>query len=103
MQRRAARALVRAHPFDVDAKAPRLKQAHRFVWEAETEESGRAEHASRAAEVRCFDEARMKVAPVAGRRPTSSTRRGTSRAPRRCGCWLRLRRLKSMEKASSRA
>ena len=29
-----SRVAVRAHPFDVHAKAPRLKQAHRCAWEA---------------------------------------------------------------------
>ena len=51
-----SRIAVRAHPFDVHAKAPRLKQAHRCAWEATKRKRLGGNFSLVAAEVKCFDE-----------------------------------------------
>ena len=51
-----SRIAVRAHPFDVHAKAPRLKQAHRCAWEATKRKRMGGNFSLVAAEVNCFDE-----------------------------------------------
>ena len=51
-----SRVAVRAHPFDVRAKAPRLKQAHRCAWEATKRKRLGGNFSLVAAEVKCFDE-----------------------------------------------
>ena len=51
-----SRVAVRAHPFDVHAKAPRLKQAHRCAWEATKRKRMGGNFSLVAAEVKCFDE-----------------------------------------------
>ena len=51
-----SRVAVRAHPFDVHAKAPRLKQAHRCAWEATKRKRLGGNFSLVAAEVKCFDE-----------------------------------------------
>ena len=51
-----SRVAVRAHPFDVHAKAPRLKQAHRCAWEATKRKRLGGNFSLVAAEAKCFDE-----------------------------------------------
>jgi hypothetical protein len=51
-----SRIAVRAHPFDVHAKAPRLKQAHRCAWEATKRKRMGGNFSLVAAEATCFDD-----------------------------------------------